>query len=78
MLPQIFSRGPLSFYINLYNPGECRERRTVKKPEISSEDDIRVLFFHVVLSTVSADKNLPEFVITRAKDPEGGNSKMSR
>jgi len=26
----IFSRGPLSFYINLCNPGECRKMRSVK------------------------------------------------
>ena len=26
-----FSRGPLSFYINLCNPGECRTMRSVKK-----------------------------------------------
>ena len=53
----IFSRGPLSFYINLCNPGECRKMRPVKNTSewsmIASDDDIRVLFFHVVLSTVS-------------------------
>jgi len=49
------SRGPLSFYINLCNPGRCRKMRSVKNTSgsiIAREDNICVLFFHVVLSTV--------------------------
>ena len=49
------TRSPLSFYINLCNPGECRKMHSIKNTSewsiIASEDDIPVLFFHVVLST---------------------------
>ena len=49
----IFSRGHLSFYILLFlilgNAARCAP---LKIPEIASEDDIRVFFFHDVLSTV--------------------------
>ena len=52
----IFSRGPLSFYINLCYPGECRKMAPLKIPQNACEDDIRVLFFHVVLSTVDVER----------------------
>ena len=66
----IFSRGPLYFVI-LGNAARCAP---LKIPQNASEDDIRVLFFHVVLSMTQGNPESSQFFLQWWIPPQGATS----